>query len=80
MYRLDVGGNACALGGAYKAVWAVEGEDGEGFEEFIGARWKEDGFVTKVDEGYREETFGRYGGVLKAFEGMEKEVLKGEGK
>ncbi len=26
VYRLDVGGNACALGGAYKAVWALERE------------------------------------------------------
>ena len=78
VYRLDVGGNACALGGAYKAVWAGESDGQEGFEEFIGKRWREDGFITKVDEGYREDTFGRYGGVLEAFEGMEGEVLKGE--
>ena len=28
VYRLDVGGNACALGGAYKAVWALERAEG----------------------------------------------------
>ena len=29
VYRLDVGGNACALGGAYKAVWALENKKGD---------------------------------------------------
>ncbi|KAI4149703.1 MAG: hypothetical protein LQ340_004489, partial [Diploschistes diacapsis] len=33
VYRLDVGQNACALGAAYKAVWAAERKEGEGFEE-----------------------------------------------
>ena len=32
VYRLDIGGNACALGSAYKAVWAVERKTGETFE------------------------------------------------
>ena len=78
VYRLDVGGNACALGGAYKAVWAIERREGESFEELIGERWHESEAVVKVDEGYRKEVWGRYGSVLAAFEGMEQDVLKGE--
>jgi len=78
VWRLDVGGNACALGGAYKAVWAVERKEGESFEELIGGRWREEGNIERVDEGYREETWARYGGVLEAFEEVEKRVLEGE--
>ncbi|KAG0651846.1 putative D-xylulose kinase A [Hyphodiscus hymeniophilus] len=78
VYRLDVGGNACALGGAYKAVWAIERREGESFEELIGDRWRESEAVVKVDDGYRKEVWGRYGDVLEAFEMMEQEVLKGE--
>ncbi|KAI0879594.1 xylulose kinase-like protein [Hypoxylon argillaceum] len=81
VYRLDVGGNACALGGAYKALWACErgGEGGEGemksFDELIGERWKEEGNVQRVDDGFREREYGLYGGVLGAFEEMENRVL-----
>ncbi|KAI0439270.1 xylulose kinase-like protein [Xylaria telfairii] len=75
VYRLDVGGNACALGGAYKAVWACERGDGESFDELIGARWKEEGNIQKVDGGYREKEYAMYGNVLGAFEEMENRVL-----
>lgn len=90
VYRLDVGGNACALGGAYKALWACErgssggdeGKDGNGggngtqsFDELVGARWKEEGNIQLVDEGFREREFGVYGNVLGAFEEMENRVL-----
>ncbi|GAW11162.1 hypothetical protein ANO14919_005040 [Xylariales sp. No.14919] len=78
VYRLDVGGNACALGGAYKALWACERGDGDrlqSFDELIGARWKEEGNVQKVDDGYREREYKRYGDVLDAFEEMESRVL-----
>jgi len=78
VYRLDVGGNACALGGAYKAVWAIERKDGESFESLIGGRWRESEAVVKVDEGYRSEVWEKYGKVLGAFEEMEKKVLEGE--
>ncbi|KAI0194172.1 cation efflux family-domain-containing protein [Astrocystis sublimbata] len=65
VYRLDVGGNACALGGAYKALWACERGEGESFDELIGARWKEEGNVQKVDDGYREREYKVYGsGVI----------------
>jgi xylulokinase len=76
VYRLDVGGNACALGGAYKAVWAFERADGETFDELIGKRWKEEGAISRVDDGYKEGVFEKYGSVLGAFEKMEAEILK----
>ncbi|CAJ2509954.1 Uu.00g058540.m01.CDS01 [Anthostomella pinea] len=75
VYRLDVGGNACALGGAYKAVWARERGPGESFDELIGKRWREEDAVQKVDEGYRKGLFERYGDVVPAFEEMERRVL-----
>ncbi|KAI0512655.1 xylulose kinase-like protein [Xylaria bambusicola] len=83
VYRLDVGGNACALGGAYKALWAcerggdgkAEGQKWQSFDELIGARWKEEGNIQKVDDGYREREYAMYGNVLGAFEEMERRVL-----
>ncbi|KXJ97494.1 hypothetical protein Micbo1qcDRAFT_191950 [Microdochium bolleyi] len=76
VYKLDVGGNACALGGAYKALWTLEKGPGESFDELIGKRWKEEGAIQKVDDGYREGVFEKYGRVLGAFDEMEKRVLK----
>jgi xylulokinase len=76
VYKLDVGGNACALGGAYKAVWAFERAEGETFDELIGKRWKEEGAIQKVGDGYREGVFEKYGSVLGAFEEMEERILK----
>ncbi|KAH8894756.1 actin-like ATPase domain-containing protein [Thozetella sp. PMI_491] len=76
VYKLDVGGNACALGGAYKAVWALERRDGETFDELIGKRWKEEGAIQKVDDGFRDGVFQQYGKVLGAFEQMEGKILQ----
>jgi xylulokinase len=78
VWKLDVGGNACALGGAYKAVWATERTSGESFEDLIGKRWRESEAVEKVDVGYREDVWGRYGGILGAFEEIEHRILAGE--
>jgi xylulokinase len=75
VYKLDVGGNACALGGAYKAVWALERHDGETFDELIGKRWKEEGAIQKVDDGFKDGVFQKYGDVLGAFETMELKIL-----
>ncbi|KAL8766116.1 MAG: hypothetical protein Q9209_007014 [Squamulea sp. 1 TL-2023] len=77
VYRLDVGENACALGAAYKAVWAVEREDKQSFEELIGARWKEDEFVEKIADGYQGGIFERYGSAVEGLNLVEQEVLKG---
>ncbi|KAL9094020.1 MAG: hypothetical protein Q9165_003690 [Trypethelium subeluteriae] len=82
VYRLDIGGNACGLGAAYKAVWGVErrragkGKVGgdESFEDLIAGRWDEGRFVRKVAQGYREGVWERYGEAVRGFEGMERLV------
>ena len=88
VYRLELGGDACALGSAHKAVWAIErkvhrkgrdgeirgGRDTETFEEMIGERWKASAFVKKVDQGYRKGIFEKYGEALEGFEMMEEQV------
>lgn len=78
VFKLDVGENACALGAAYKAVWAIERDEAknETFEELIGKRWREDEFVEKIADGYDEKVFQRYGQALLGFERMEKELLR----
>lgn len=75
IFKLDVGENACALGAAYKAVWACERKEGESFEELIGKRWDEASFVQKIAEGYQKGTWERYGDALDGFAQMEKELL-----
>ncbi|KAI9897238.1 hypothetical protein N3K66_008260 [Trichothecium roseum] len=80
VYKLDVGGSACALGGAYKAAWALERGEGERFEDLIGKRWREEGSVEKVGQGFVDGRYQRYGNVLGAFEEMEKKLLAEEAK
>jgi xylulokinase len=82
VYKLDIGGNACALGAAYKAAWGVDRKQGEKFEDFLEARWNEEGFVKKICQGYRKGTWERYGEALKGFDMVEQKALaeKGEGK
>jgi xylulokinase len=75
VFRLDIGGNACALGAAYKACWAVERKQGEKFEDMVASRWNEAEFVKKVDQGYRKGVFEKYGEAVKGFGEME-EVVK----
>ena len=80
VFKLDIGGNACALGSAYKAVWACERKPRQTFEELIGSRWDESGFVKKVAEGYGEQgVFERYGDAMEGFEKMERMVLAQNG-
>jgi len=79
VFRLDIGGNACALGAAYKAVWACERSEGETFEELIKGRWDEKQFVRRVADGYTEGVFERYGEAVRGFDLMEKEVLRRQG-
>lgn len=62
VYKLDVGGNACALGGAYKAVWALERtRPDQSFDDLIGPRWDEASATRRVGDGYREGVFQMYG-------------------
>ncbi|KAH7079327.1 FGGY family of carbohydrate kinase [Paraphoma chrysanthemicola] len=82
VYKLEIGGNACALGAAYKAAWGVGREKAEGFEDFLEKRWNEEGFVRRICDGYRQGVFERYGEALKGFEEVEGRAIeeKGEGK
>lgn len=78
VYKLDVGDNACALGAAYKAVWAIERTSGQTFEDLISHRWKEDEFIERIADGYQKGVYEQYGRALEGFEKMELEVLKQE--
>ena len=78
VYKLDVGENACALGAAYKAVWAVERKPGESFEDLIGKRWKKADFAKKIADGYSEGVFEKYGIAVEGFSEMERIVLEKE--
>ncbi|OQO12697.1 putative D-xylulose kinase A [Cryoendolithus antarcticus] len=82
VYKLDIGGNACALGSAYKAIWGVERKQGQTFEDLIGSRWDEKQFTKRVADGYQKGTFETYGEAVKGFEKMEQIVIGevGEGK
>ncbi|KAK6355287.1 hypothetical protein TWF696_004399 [Orbilia brochopaga] len=79
VYKLDVG-NACALGAAYKALWAVERNPGETFETLIGKRWNEEGKVEKVMEGYKEGVWEAYGEIAEGYLQAEARVVRGEAK
>ncbi|THY24628.1 putative D-Xylulose kinase [Aureobasidium pullulans] len=76
IYKLDIGGNACALGGAYKAVWGCERRGKQTFEQLVEERWDEDAFVKRVADGYRPGVFEKYGEALKGFAAMEKEIVE----
>ncbi|WEW58820.1 xylulokinase [Emydomyces testavorans] len=78
VYRLDVGENACALGAAYKAVWAIERTPGQTFEDLIAKRWKGEEFIEKIADGYQRDVFEQYGMAVEGFEMMEKQVLEDE--
>lgn len=75
VFKLDLGENACALGAAYKAVWACERSEGQSFEDLIGGRWNEQDFVEKIADGYDKEKYEHYGKALKGFQAMEEELL-----
>ena len=75
VYKLDLGENACALGAAYKAVWAKERSQGQSFEDLIGGRWTEADFIEKIADGYQADKYEKYGKALKGFEQMEKVLL-----
>lgn len=80
VYKLEIGDNACALGAAYKAVWAIERANGQTFEDLIGQRWHEEEFIEKIADGYQKEPFELYGKAVEGFEKMEVQVLEQEKK
>ncbi|KAJ9652914.1 hypothetical protein H2198_007867 [Neophaeococcomyces mojaviensis] len=75
VYKLDLGENACALGAAYKAIWAIERAEGQSFEGLIGSRWNEQDFIEKIADGYQAEVYEKYGKALKGFAQMENNLL-----
>ena len=79
VYRLDIGDNACALGAAYKAVWATERQEGETFEQLIGSRWKEEDFAKRIADGYQRGIFEHYATGVEGLAAAEKEILESEG-
>lgn len=76
VYKLDIGGNACALGAAYYATWALERKDGEAFEDYVAERWDEDKQVKRIGEAYKEGVWEEYGEVLKGFRLVEEEIVR----
>lgn len=78
VYKLDIGDNACALGAAYKAVWGMERQSGQTFEDLIGQRWREEEFIEKIADGYQKEVFEKYGQAVEGFEKMERQILQQE--
>lgn len=76
VYKLDIGDNACALGAAYKAVWGMERQPDQTFENLVGQRWKEDEFIKKIADGYQKGVFEQYGKAVEGFEKMEQQVLQ----
>ncbi|KAH3943611.1 xylulose kinase [Parastagonospora nodorum] len=79
VFKLEIGGNACALGGAYKAAWGVQRQAGEKFEDFLADRWSEESFVRKICDGYREGVFEKYGEALSGFEKVEAMAIREAG-
>ncbi|KAJ4358568.1 uncharacterized protein N0V89_003152 [Didymosphaeria variabile] len=79
VFKLDIGGNACALGAAYKAAWGVQRQKDEKFEDFLEKSWNEKDFVKKVCEGYRKGVWERYGEALKGFDQVEKKAIEEKG-
>ena len=75
IYQLDVGENACALGAAYKAVWSLERQDNETFEDLVGTRWDESKFVKRIADGYQPGVFERYDEAVDGFRKMEAVLL-----
>lgn len=78
VYKLDVGENACALGAAYKAVWAIERSPSQTFEDLVGKRWKAEEFTEKIADGYQKDEFKQYGEAVEGFDKMEKRILAQE--
>lgn len=65
--KLGTRENACGLAAAYKALWAVEGEDGQSCEDLIGRRWDEDQSERMVADGYQQDFFEQDGVAVDAF-------------
>ena len=80
IFKLEIGGNACALGSAYKAAWGVQRRSAEErFEDFLEGRWDESSFVRRVADGYQRGVFERYGDALDGFRELEGVAIQERG-
>ena len=75
VYKLDIGSNACALGAAYYAAWALERTNDEPFEDYVAARWDEEKQVKRIGDAYKPGVWEEYGEVLKGFKLAEKKII-----
>lgn len=79
VYRQLIGSsNACALGGANKAAWAVLRKEGQSFEDFFTERWDESKWVEKIGTGYQQGTWEDYGSMLEAVKTAEDMIVNGK--
>lgn len=78
IYRqLEGSSNACALGGANKAAWAILKRTGQSFEDFVGEHWNEEEAIEKLGEGYQKGVWEEYGSLLGAVEEAENLIIRG---
>ncbi|KAA8896035.1 hypothetical protein FN846DRAFT_921904 [Sphaerosporella brunnea] len=76
VYKLDIGSNACALGAAYYATWALERKEGEAFEDYVADWWDEENQVKRIGDSYKEGVWEEYGELLKGFRLAEEKLVK----
>ena len=66
--------NACAMGGANKAAYAIRRRENESFEEFVKARWKQDS-IERLNDGYVPGVWESYGLLVPALKKCQDMVL-----
>lgn len=76
--QLTGSSNACALGGANKAAWAILRKQGQTFEQFFTERWDESQWVEKIRDGYEAGTWEEYGHMLGAVKAAEDMIVSGK--
>ncbi|CCG80912.1 Probable D-xylulose kinase A [Taphrina deformans PYCC 5710] len=78
IYRQLMGAsNACALGGANKAAWAMLKKPTETFEEFVSHHWIETESIAKIGTGYQEGVWEEYGKMLEPLKIAEDMIVSG---
>jgi len=75
VYKLDIGSNACALGAAYYAAWALERGGDEAFEDYVGEHWEEETHAVRIGDAYKKGVWEEYGSVMEGFRMVEEEIM-----
>jgi xylulokinase len=78
VFRLMEGvtAGACARGSAIIAAWAYCGK-GQNFEEFVRERWRMEGRLDRLAEGWSQDVWERYGSILDTYGRCEDIILSG---